>query len=317
MYFYQMSRNNNSRGLFISFLMINLFLFLTFAQSGCSTATFREQADSLFLITDDVSVYYNLKIPDDKYFLPYSLSEISGITHLNDTHLLCVEDEGGKVYEYSLAKRKITNTIAFSNPGDFEGIELVGDTIYVLESDGDIYEFAYTKHSSTRATKHENKLSRKNDTEGLGYNPYTGHLTIACKEDEDIEGTNAKGKTVYQFDLRTKKLFPKPLFEITATLMDDFFEAHRDFEYNKDRIKFEPSGIAYNPLDGYFYLLASVGKLLVVLDQNGAIKATYPIAPRVLSQPEGISFSSRGDLYISSEGEGDKGYIMKFRPHKK
>ncbi|VXD13944.1 conserved hypothetical protein [Marinoscillum sp. 108] len=312
-----MSINNNSRGLFILFLVINLFLFLTLAQSSCSTASFREQADSLFLITDDVNVYYNLKIPDDKYFLPYSLSEISGITHLNDTHLLCVEDEGGKVYEYNLLKRKITNTIAFSNPGDFEGIELVGDTIYVLESDGDIYEFTYTKHSTTRATKHENQLSRKNDTEGLGYNPYTGRLMIACKEDEDIEGTNAKGKAVYEFDLHTKRLVTPPLFEISREKMDDFFEAHRDFEYDKNRIKFEPSGIAYNPLDGHFYLLASVGKLLVVLDRNGTIKATYPIAPRVLSQPEGISFSSQGVLYISSEGEGDKGYILKFSPHKK
>ncbi len=287
---------------------------LTLLGSGtsCNSNPFRERADSLFLITDKVSVYYDLKQPDDKHFLPYVLSEVSGLTVLDNDRLLCVEDETGRVYEYDLKKRKIVNAITFDRPGDYEGIELIDSTIYVLRSDGDLFVFNYTTENATQAKKIENKLSAKNDTEGLGFNPLSGRLLIACKEDEDIEGVKAKGKAVYEYDIKKETLIETPFFEIEKDDLVTFFETYRNFEYEKERIKFEPSGIAYNPVDKYYYVIASVGKLMVVLDNKGSIMATYPIAPRILHQPEGISFASNGDLYLSSEGEGDKGYILKF-----
>ena len=282
------------------------------SEAGCNTISFRERADSLFLITDHVDVYYDLKSPADKHFLPYVLTEISGLTLLSESKLLCVEDEGGRVYEYDLVKRKITNAITFGRPGDYEGIELIDSTIYVLRSDGDLFVFKYTTEDFAKAEKIENALSAENDTEGLGYNAKEGTLLIACKDEEDIDGVKVKGKTVYPFDLKEGKIIKKPFFEIEKDDLEDFFEANRDFEYEEERIKFEPSGIAYNPADGYYYIIASAGKLMVVLNEKGSIMATYPIAPRILNQPEGICFAPNGDLYISSEGEGDKGYILKF-----
>lgn len=281
-------------------------------EGGCSNLTFRERADSLFLITDHVKFYYDLKQPEEKHFLPYVLSEISGLTYLGENRLLCIEDEGGRVYEYNLKRRKITNAITFDGPGDYEGVEVLDSIIYVLRSDGDVYSFKYTQEDIATSEKEETKLSKDNDTEGLGFNPETGHLLIACKEEEDIKGVKAKGKTVYQYDLEKRELIENPFFEIEKDDLEDFFEANRDFEYEEDRIKFEPSGIAYNPIDGYFYIIASAGKLMVVLNKKGSIMATYPIAPRILNQPEGICFAPNGDLFISSEGEGDKGYILKF-----
>jgi uncharacterized protein YjiK len=298
-------------------LMILSVTALASVQISCSTIPFREHADSLFLITDQVEVYYDLKVPDEKHFLPYALSEISGLAYLPEDKLLCVDDESGKVFEYDLKSRKIVNAVTFNHPGDFEGVELVGTMVYVLESDGDLFSFPYARKDQTESKKFENKLSQKNDTEGLGYNPYSGRLLIACKEEEDIKGTNAKGKTVYEFDLEQEALIPDPIFEMTSKKMETFFERHRKFDYEKERIKFKPSAIAYNPLDGYFYLLASVGKMLIVIDKDANIRATYPIAPRILNQPEGITFSESGVMYISSEGEGDKGYIIRFNPKRK
>ncbi|REE05607.1 SdiA-regulated domain-containing protein [Marinoscillum furvescens] len=305
---------NKSTALFLTTGVIFILSILILGTSSCTPTSFRERADSLFLITDHVNVYYDLKRPEEKHFLPYVLSEVSGLTHLNASTVLCVEDEGGRVYVYDLDKREIVHAITFSDPGDFEGVEYVNDTVYALESDGDVYEFRYTSEKEAKTEKYETPLSTKNDTEGLGYDPTHHRLLIACKEEEDIKGVNAKGKTIYAFDLKKKKLIKEPIFEVSAGKMDDFFEANRDYKYDKDRIKFEPSAIALNPLDGYFYLLASTGKMLIVLSPEGDIKATYPIAPRILSQPEGISFSPEGHLYISSEGEGDKGYIIRFSP---
>lgn len=298
-------------------ILVSLISSVLLANTSCSTIPLRARADSLFQILDNVSTYYDLDNPDKKVFIPYALSEISGLTLLPDGTFMCIEDESGKVYRLDIDSATIISATTFSRPKDFEDLEIVNDTMYVLESDGDIYEFAINETEKPDVKRYETPLRRKNDTEGLGYNPYTNRLLIACKGDEDIKGHKAKGKAIYEFDLKTKKLIKEPAFEITSGDMKDFFEANRDFEYEKDRIQFKPSGIAYNPLDGFFYLLASVGKWLIVFDKKGKIQATYTIPPKVLLQPEGICFDPSGVLFISSEGQGEKGQILKFTPKKK
>ncbi len=291
-----------------------IYLILFFALfSGCNDTSFGQKADSLFLVNQEASYYYDLKRPDEKYFLPYVLSEISGLTHIGDEKVACVEDEGGRVYFYDLKKREIYHAIRFWRPGDFEGVEVVDDQVYVLESDGDIFHFAMTEEKEVRAEKIETPLTRRNDTEGFGYDPATKSLLIACKEDEDVDGNNAKGKAVYAFSLEDKELDTDPVFEVRMKKLRSFYEENKNGKYDEEKLKFEPSAIAYHPIEKTFYLLASVGKLLLVLDQDGKLKYSYPIAPRVLNQPEGICFAPNGDLYISSEGEGDRGYILKFK----
>ncbi len=297
-------------------LLILLFTVAISFTKSCGTASFGLRADSLFLMTQNSIVTYDLKRPDEKHFLPYVLAEISGLSHTGSS-LLAVDDETGKIFEYDVKERKIIHSIEFAKPGDYEGVELVDDKIYVLESDGDIYSFDYTKSKKADAKKKENKLSRENDTEGLGFDPYLNRLLIVCKEKGEVDGNDAKGRAVYTYDLEKKKLSKNPFFSFRTKDLVKFWEKHKTFEYEQDRIKFKPSAIAFNPIEETFYVLSSVGKLLIVVNRDGSIKATYPISPRVLSQPEGICFAPNGDMYISSEGEGDRGYIVKFSMQKK
>ena len=296
----------------LSLKIFALGLTCLFSGTSCDRPTQASIADKLFSIQEESAIYYDLKKPDEKHFLPYVLSEVSGLTYLPDGRIACVEDEGGKVYMYDLKSRKINRSIRFHKPGDFEGIELVGEDFYALDSDGDIYHFKNGKKKEVVAEKMETPLSRKNDTEGLGYDPINNRLLIACKEDGDTKHFDAKGKAIYAYDPEKKKLSKKAVLQISTKHLKKFYETHRDQTYDEQKIKFEPSGIAFHPIEQAYYVLASVGKLLVVLHMDGTIKATYPIMPRVLNQPEGICFAPNGDLYISSEGEGDKGYILKF-----
>lgn len=285
--------------------------------SSCGGNTaFGQRADSLFLVNAQSEIYYDLKQPAQKYFLPYVLSEVSGLTWIRENTVACVEDEGGKVYLYDFDQRKIIQAVRFAKPGDFEGVEIVGNEVYALKSSGDLYHFELSEERELVGKKIETPLSSANDTEGLGYDPVSGRLLIACKEDGDIKGHNAKGKAIYAFNPEKEKLKKEARFEVSSKDLKKFFERNKSVEYDDEKIKFEPSGIAFHPIEKTFYVIASVGKLLVVLNQDGSIRATYPIAPRVLNQPEGICFAPNGDLYISSEGEGDKGYILKF-PMKK
>ena len=61
-------------------------------------------------------------------------------------------------------------------------------------------------------------------------------------------------------------------------------------------------------------MISSVGKLLTIMDREGLILGVQALDPNLFRQPEGICFSPEGDLYISNEGKGGKGYVLKFKP---
>ncbi len=248
--------------------------------------------------------------------MPYVLEEISGLSFMSPNYVLAVDDESGRVFQYDLSKEEIIHSIEFYKPGDYEGVEFIDNKVFVLKSDGDILKFEYGSKKQLKATKYENDLNADNDTEGLGFDPDSNCLLIACKEDGRIGKEKIKGRAFYTLDIKKMKLNKKPAFIIGPDELETFWEKSRNFDYEKKRIKFKPSAIATHPISGHFYILSSVGKMLVVVNKSGEILATYPISPRVLGQPEGLCFSPSGDMYISSEGEGDRGYILKFEMKK-
>lgn len=297
--------------------LILLLIWTVSFTNSCDSRAFGQRADSLFLVIDHQSIFYDLKQPNDKYFLPYVLEEVSGLAFKSPNSVLAVDDETGRVFEYDLLKRKIIHSMTFHSPDDFEGVEIVDSLVYALKNDGDLFEMKYTSNKKPKAVKYENDLGSKNDTEGLGFDPINNQLLIACKEEPEVKDNKAKGRAIYGFDLDKKKLKKDPLFEISTGSLIKFWEKSRTHDYKEERVKFKPSAIAFHPIDKSYYILSSVGKLLVVIDGNGEIRATYPISSRILGQPEGVCFSPNGDMYISSEGEGDKGYILRFEMKKK
>jgi len=290
-----------------------LFLFGLFSTYSCGNNNLRQRADDLFLTAEDQKFYYDFKNPEKKYFLPYVLEEVSGLGWKKGNILFAVDDETGKVFEYDLKQEDITHSITFYHGDDFEGVELVNKHLYVLRSDGDLFKIAYTSQKKVKPKKIETALNKKNDTEGLGYDPEKRWLLIACKEKGEIGDEKVKGRAFYAFDLEKEKLIEKPLFTIGTKELEAFWESKKDFDYDPDRIKFKPSAIAFHPISKDYYIISSVGRMVLVVDREGNIQATYPIAPGVLGQPEGIAFAPNGDMFISSEGEGDRGYVLKFK----
>ena len=60
-------------------------------------------------------------------------------------------------------------------------------------------------------------------------------------------------------------------------------------------------------------MISNIGKLLIVMDRRGEILDIHALDIKLFRQPEGICFSPSGDLFISNEGQGGKGYILKFK----
>ncbi len=245
--------------------------------------------------------------------MPEKLLEISGISYVKSGLLICVEDERGLIYSYDLASKQVISQRRFAGDGDYEDVAIFSDMVFVLKSNGDLYRFSFID-SEIKTDEYDTRLSSENDTEGLCFDPVSNRLLIACKEKKGLKGEKTEGNNIYAFSLSENSLTDEPFMSLSAGTLKAFFEENRSYNYDIDRIVVKPSGIAYNPLDGFYYILASVGKMMVVVNKDGNIMATYSIPEELLIQPEGITFSPQGELWISSEGVNGPGRILHYKP---
>ncbi|WP_020599751.1 SdiA-regulated domain-containing protein [Spirosoma panaciterrae] len=270
-------------------LIIGLLLLL----AGCGPSSKKTDKPEAETLETPFKMPYQLSKPAENYTLPKELKEISGLTYFKDDKLLCVQDEEAVVYVFDTKKGKVTSDYGFGGYGDFEGIEYVNDEVYILESNGNLFRF---KPESKQIGRTKTDLPEKTEVEGLGYDPKTKRLLIAVKE-----GKGSADKAIYSFDLLNKEVFRD------MSLNDEQLEAA-----GIDTKTYKPSGIAVHPITGDWYILTSAGKRLVITSRRAKIKYSEPLDPKLFRQPEGICFAPNGDLFIASEGDGKKGYILKF-----
>lgn len=245
------------------------------------------------------AVPYRLGAPDAVVDLPVRLQEISGLTVLPSGRLGAVQDESGVIYEIDPASGNVVNTLPFGNAGDYEGIELTPEAVWVLRSDGDLYRVAQDSTGRVETRKVETALRSRNDTEGLAYDATGGRLLIACKEDpgEGLEDVRA----IYAFDLATETLSAAPVALLDRQQLDG-------------EASFKPSALAVDPRTGRWFVLSSVEKALAVLDPDGTLVASLPLSAQLFPQPEGIAFDAAGTLFIANEGRVGAGTLLRFSP---
>ena len=269
----------------------------------------------------DIRSDYDLDQADFTLNLPSALTEISGLDYSASENLLyAVNDELAIIYLIDPENGSVVQNYNFGKSGDYEGIELVGDVAYVLKSNGNIYPFDLKRKESL--TYYKSPMSETNDTEGLGYDPKSNSLLIACKGSPILAGSDKKkeSKAIYHFDLDKMELNPEPLFLIRDQALTDFYQLIKDPEDSDKKKKrklgrlrnFSPSGIAVHPSDGCYYILSTVGKTLIVSDETGQVENIHFLDSKIHTQPEGICFTTDGRLYISNEGKGLVGKIYGF-----
>jgi len=279
-------------------MRLSLFFLLSLGLVACNPATQNEQSQSAE--TTVKTFVYDFNNPKATFTLPKILEEISGLAYYKNQQLLCVQDEKGDVFVYDLAQQKIVATHNFDLPDDYEGVELVGDEVFVLKSNGNLLAF---KLGEKQTNDIKTNLPGKNDVEGLGFDPVTKRLLLAVKESSK-KGKVEESKVIYSFDLKNRAIWTERVLtqkQFEGSGMKE--KAWRDFK---------PSGLAVHPQTGDWYLLSSAGKKIVILDQEGKVKQIENLDPLLFRQPEGICFAPDGTLYIASEGDGGMGYVLQF-----
>lgn len=261
--------------------------------------------------------------PDALLRLPNRLREISGLTLLDAGHLGAIEDERDRLYVIDLETGEVVRNEEFYKNGDYEGVERVEARVFVLRSDGTLFEIEDWQADAYDAIEHETPLGRANDTEGLAYDAANNRLLIACKESpgKGLDGV----KAIYAFDLATNSLSAEPVYTIPTARFTA--EAGSDHPVN-DKIRgiarpvwdlsgFKPSALALHPLTGHLYVLSSVRQAVVVLDPaDGRVLDVWPLPDQPYEQPEGLAFLPNGDLFISTEGQGERAALIRlnYRP---
>jgi uncharacterized protein YjiK len=246
---------------------------------------------------------YDFSAPPQFVTLPSELNEISGLAATPDGRLFTHNDENGTITEVDAATGAIRKEFQLDgNAGakDFEGIAIVENRFFITTSAGVIFEFAEGKAGETvPAKEYATALSRKNDIEGLCYDPLTNALLLACKE------RAGKGfddmKAVYAFSLDSMKLIPQPRFLLPIAQL---LPGARGDQFN-------PSGIEFNSRSRTFFIVAAEGKSLVEVSPEGAIVGQVKL-DKFHRQAEGITVMPDGALLISDEARGENPTIARY-----
>lgn len=248
---------------------------------------------------------YDFDHPDRIISLPNELREISGLELGDANELLCIQDEDGKIFVIDINAESISSTHKFAKDRDYEGIARVGDSVYVLERDGDLHYFDFSdRRERYEAEKLETSFSYRNDTEGLCYDATNRQMLVVPKE-QNLDGLSERNhlRSVYAYRVGSQAIDPDPVFSI------DEFELGSLVYGERRRFTFKPSAIAIHPNNTHIYLLSAVGESLLVVDRSGGIVFLKRLDRSIFPQPEGIIFDAQNRLFISTEGQGDRAII--------
>jgi uncharacterized protein YjiK len=262
---------------------------------------------------------YQLKDPILKSVLPSILTEISGLTYLEGDLFACVQDENGILFIYNSKENKIEKEIPFHVDGDYEGIAKVNQSIYILRSDGVIFEIEDYKTDDLVTHEYLTGIPADNN-EGLCFDPAENRLLVACKS-KIGKGPEFKDKRViYAFDLYTKKLSEEPVLEIDIQEIKSFALANKiDLPTREKKkgeeaiIRFRTSAICIHPITGHLYLLSAADHMLFVFDEKRELIHMELLDPRVFNKAEGVTFFENGDMLITNEGQEGSPTLLNFR----
>lgn len=152
-------------------------------------------------------------------------------------------------------------------------------------------------------TTYELPFSGKNNIESLVADSKNDRLLMVAKDKDPFTETT---KGIYAFELKTKKFNKTPVYSID--IEHDIFKTLKN---KKTKQNIRPSELGIHPHSGYIYVLEGVNPKLLILDAKGNPKNIHVMNKEEFFQPEGLTFSPNGTMYISNEGSNSNPNILK------
>jgi uncharacterized protein YjiK len=226
--------------------------------------------------------------------MPAVLDEISGISFHdgNADTIYAEQDEEGKLFTFRLGGDQIAET-KFAKKGDFEDVQVTGNRVIMLRSDGRIYTFPFSQAFDKKAedVKESDDVLPEGEYESMYADKQGRRLYVLCKHCSENKSRLVAGHILSIGD-------------------DGGIQPVKDFALNAEdiaakagmkKIRFEPSALARNERTGEWFILSSVNKMVVVTSDDWTVKEVFRLDPSLYNQPEGMAFDNSGNLYISNE----------------
>jgi uncharacterized protein YjiK len=248
---------------------------------------------------------WDLHRPKAHYKLPGRLREISGLAF--DTHgqLLAHDDNKGVVYHIDPRTGEADHGFALGSvhrppKRDFEAIAVVGHRLFLVTSQGLLYEFREAPEGGSAAYRvSDTGLGRHCEIEGMTYDARSQSLLFACKR----IGPSAREIHIYSLSVDPTRTVPH--------LLTVPFAALAPFGLGGG---VHPSGIEVEPESGALLLVAARERAFLVLSRNGRVLGAAHLSSRYHRQPEGVAIGPGGDLYISDEAAGHHPTLTVYAP---
>ncbi len=231
--------------------------------------------------------------------LPMNLQEISGLAHSPGGHLLTMNDERAVVYEVRFDPPGVTEFARFGDPvsdGDFEGIAVKDEHLYLMTSDGKLLRQSL-KSSSDSYDSFKTGLKKVCELEGLAPHPAEEMLLLLCK-------------TPYKKG-RKKSLLIYSWSTVEETLAEDpwLSEDYKDLGLPH----LHPSGITFSADGENIVVVAARERYYAVLDRQGTVLKHDKLPNQhVHQQTEGVIATTLNTLYLADEGVKDRGTITQY-----
>jgi len=244
--------------------------------------------------------------PSRQAGLPKRLEEISGLAFTADGRLLAHGDEAAVVWELDPGSGRVIKQFGLGRHGqvlrgDFEGIEVVDDRVFLVTSAGEIVAGTEGKDGEVVAgVSADLGLRGACEVEGFGWDRPTRSFLLLCKQ---VASKRWRDHVVIlAVSGKTWKLESRPRLAVPE----------RDLERVTGVKHFNGSAIARHPRTGTYILLAGPQRAYAEIDTAGRVLGGGRFDRRRHRQPEGVAVGSDLALLVSDEAAGKDATISTY-----
>jgi len=265
------------------------------AWSGCRQAPAAELSVRVQRLTASLaSAGADPTKPLALWILPRDMGELSGLAMTSDGRLLAHGDEWGQVYVLdprggAMLKRFSIGASSAETRADFEGITVVGERIFMVASNGMLYEFAEGDDGERVGyVVHDTRLGKECEFEGIAYDSAQGLVVLPCKK----VGTRSLRDQLVLYRWRLDGSTDSTLVPLTIPLSSVIgSNAWKGLH---------PSDVTVDPATGNYVLIAAQEKALIEITRLGEVVRAVPL-PGQHVQAEGVALTPDGILIVGDE----------------
>jgi len=244
------------------------------------------------------------KAPLARWILPESLEEISGLALSADGRLFAHGDEVGNVFELDYRSGVLVKQFSLGRTPvleDFEGITIAGDRMYLLVSNGKIYEFKEGNNGArVDYVIHDTRLGHECEFEGITFDPGLNALLLACK--------NVRARE-YRDDL---VIYAWKLPDGGGTGSPQIVVPLKEIMAASKLKSFHASDMTRDPLTGNYVLTAAQENGLLTITPEGKVVSARQL-PGSMQHTEGVAITPDSLLILSDEAGKHPAVIVLYR----